>query len=118
MCPQRAENVGRTEPPQRPPAASVSLPPFMRASLLQFGRFYRQQIYAALPSVTAPAASDRGHTFMPVSKRVAELIILRQKWRQMSKNVIDVGLAIASDQSGTVLASRAHETLRDPAPPA
>ena len=41
-----------------------------------------------------------------------------RKSRRMSKNVIQIGLAFTVSQSGTVLASRAFETLRDPALPA
>lgn len=45
-------------------------------------------------------------------------IMNSQSSRQMSKNVIQIGLAFFVSQSGTVLASRVIETLRDLAPPA
>jgi hypothetical protein len=44
--------------------------------------------------------------------------IFARKLHQMSKNVIQKGLAFGFSQSGTVLASRAFETLLDPASPA
>ncbi len=45
-------------------------------------------------------------------------IMAPRKSRQMSKNVIQIGLAFSVSQSGTVLAKRAFTTLREPALPA